>query len=192
MTCLTKCNLFSFISSLWLEVKAVSHGSDWQLACKRQRYWDLARGACGQHNMCTINKFDSVCRVIVWAGRARERARESYTHTELTASSPVSVCSQSAGTIGSIVQLAGPCVPAPPPYLSTETGVFLLVTHSPATLPAAYTQLTHLEACIDWLRTDYRYSSHLSFEPLAFLLAFPNSTFNLNPTPICPFRGFTK
>ena len=72
--------------------------------------------------------------------RERERERESYTHTELRASSPVSVCSQSAGTIGSIVRLAGPCVPAPPPYLSTETGVFLLVTHSPATLPAAYTQ----------------------------------------------------
>lgn len=45
------------------------------------------------------------------------------------------------GTIGSIVHLAGPCLPTPPPYLSTETGVFLLVTHSPATLPAAYTLL---------------------------------------------------
>lgn len=84
---------------------------------------------------------------------SRERERGSYTHTELRASSPVSVCSQSTGTIGSIVQLTGPCVPAPPPYLNTETGVFLLVTHSPATLPAAYTQpateITHLEACID-------------------------------------------
>lgn len=67
------------------------------------------------------------------------RERESYTHTGLRASSPVSVCRQSAGTIGSIVHLAGPCVPAPLLYLSTETGVFLLVTHSPATLTAAYT-----------------------------------------------------
>lgn len=83
-----------------------------------------------------------------FVSRQGEKERESYTHTELRASSPVSVCSQSAGTIGSIVQLAGPCVLAPPPYLSTETGVFLLVTHSPATLPAAYTQLTHLKACI--------------------------------------------
>ena len=45
----------------------------------------------------------------------------------------VSVCRKRAGTIVSIVQQAGPCVPTPPPYLSAETGVFLLVTHSPVT-----------------------------------------------------------
>lgn len=64
------------------------------------------------------------CDCVSW-----DSARTLHTHTHTL--SLVSVFSQSTGTIESIVQLAGPCVPTPRPYLSTETGVFLLVTQMP-------------------------------------------------------------
>lgn len=93
--------------------------SDWRLACKR--FWGSEPSGRLRSRQHVYYKyiFDAVCRAS--RGREREkgegRAEEGDTHTHtlraLRASSPVSVCSQSAGTIERIVQPAGPCVPAP-------------------------------------------------------------------------------
>lgn len=74
--------------------KSVSHCSDWQLACKRQSCWDLAQGACGQRNMCTIN---NLAVYLVWLCELGGRdGQASYAHTGIRASSPASISSQSA------------------------------------------------------------------------------------------------
>lgn len=74
--------------------KSVSHCSDWQLACKRQSCWDLAQGACGQRNMCTVN---NLAVYLVWLCEQGGRdGQASYAHTGIRASSPASISSQSA------------------------------------------------------------------------------------------------
>lgn len=157
-----------FASTFLFVICCMTCPSNLWLTWKWQRFWDWTQDTCGQHKMCTINNLAAPTLLFVWVGRER------VTHTD-EGSSYASVWSQSAGTIGSIVQLAGPCVPALPPYLSSETGVFLLVTHSPAALMAPSTVLSAKTAVTQSEKyLNYKINSLCIFFKVGFLFALCN------------------